>query len=261
MKQENQVNESQKQRGNDMVIGRNAVTEAIKAGRSIDSIFVVKGERSGSLSAIISKAKQLGIPVKEVDGRKLDAMCFGGVHQGVAATVAVKDYAELEDIFELAEKRGEPPFIIIADEIEDPHNLGALIRSAEAAGAHGIIIPKRRAVGLTYAVGKASAGAIEYLPVVRVANLSATVDDLKKRGIWVYAADMDGVSWCTADLKGAVALVVGGEDHGVGRLIKEKCDVILSLPMQGKVNSLNASVAGAILMYEITRQRLGIKAK
>jgi 23S rRNA (guanosine2251-2'-O)-methyltransferase len=245
----------------DLIIGRNAVLEVLKSGRPVDSILMAKGERSGSLTAIAAKAREMEITIKECDGRKLDAMCGGAVHQGVAAVTAVKAYAEMEDLFAAAEAKGEAPFFVLADEVEDPHNLGALIRSAEAAGAHGIIIPKRRAVGLTWTVGKASAGAVEYLPVVRVANMTATVEELKARGVWVYAADMDGEPWCQANLTGAVALVVGGENHGVGRLVKEKCDGVLSLPMCGKVNSLNASVAGGILMYEIARQRLGLKAR
>lgn len=255
------VEEEAPPRNEGVIVGRNAVSEALRSGRSIDCVLMARGERSGSLTAIAAKAKDLDIPLKECDIRKLDAMCGGAVHQGVAAIAAVREYAEVEDLLRLAEERGEPPFLILADEVEDPHNLGALIRSAEATGAHGIIIPKRRAVGLTFAVGKASAGAVEYLPVARVANLATTIEELKKRGVWVYAADMDGETWCKADLSGAVALVVGGENHGVGRLVKEKCDGILSLPMRGKVNSLNASVAGAVLMYEIARQRLQLKAR
>lgn len=250
-----------KARREGLIIGRNAVMEALRSGRAIDGIYIAKGEHTGSLTAIVAKAHDLEIPVKETDGRKLDAMCGGAVHQGVAAAAAVKAYAELDDLFRAAENRGESPFFILADEVEDPHNLGALIRSAEAVGAHGIIIPKRRAVGLTYAVGKASAGAVEYLPVARVSNLAAAIDELKARGVWVYAADMDGEPWCQADLRGAIALVVGGENHGVGRLVREKCDGVLSLPMRGHVNSLNASVAGAILMYEVARQRLNLRAR
>ena len=248
-------------RSEGVIVGRNAVMEALRAGRSIDSILIARGDHTGSLTAIAAKARALEIPIKEADPRKLDALCGGAVHQGVAAIAAVRAYAELDDLFRLAEERGEPPFFILADEVEDPHNLGALIRSAEAAGAHGVIVPKRRAVGLTYAVGKASAGAVDYLPVARVANLAGAIDELKARGVWVYAADMDGEPWCAANLSGAVALVVGGENHGVGRLIREKCDGILSLPMRGHVNSLNASVAGAVLMYEVARQRLHLAAR
>lgn len=250
-----------RERGEDIIAGRNAVTEALRSGRTIDSILIARGERSGSIAEIAAKAKRKNIPVKETDPRKLDFLCGGAVHQGVAAVAAVVETVELEELFRRAEEKGEAPFFVIADEVEDPHNLGALIRSAEAAGAHGMIIPKRRAAGLTYAVGKASAGAVEYLPVARVTNLASAIEELKQRGVWVYAADMDGEPWCAANLTGALALVVGGEDHGVGRLIKEKCDGVLSLPMCGHVNSLNASVAGAILMYEAARQRLGIKAR
>ena len=167
----------------------------------------------------------------------------------------------MEDILALAERRGEPPFLIVADELEDPHNLGAIIRTAECAGAHGVIIPRRRAAGLTYAVGKASAGAIEYLPVARVTNIASTLEDLKKKGVWIFGTDMHGETWCQADLTGAIALVIGNEGTGISRLVKEKCDVMLSLPMQGQISSLNASVAAGVMMYEIARQRLGLKAR
>ena len=261
MKIERNSGEQRPERGEDIIAGRNAVAEALRAGRNIDSILVARGERSGSVAAIAAKARQKNIPVKEADPRKLDFLCGGAAHQGIVAVAAVVETVGLEDLFRRAEEKGEAPFFVIADEVEDPHNLGALIRSAEAAGAHGMIIPKRRAAGLTYAVGKASAGAVEYLPVARVTNLAAAIEEIQRRGVWVYAADMDGEPWCTADLTGALALVVGGEDRGVGRLIKEKCDGVLSLPMCGQVNSLNASVAGAILMYEAARQRLGLKAR
>ena len=178
----------------------------------------------------------------------------------ICAMTAAHSYAEVEDIFALAKERGEDPFIIIADEIADPHNLGAILRTAEATGVHGVIVPKRRASGLTWTVGKASAGALEYVPVARVANLAQCIDELKQRGVWVCAADMDGESWCQANLSGPIAVVIGGEDNGVGRLIKEKCDFIISLPMRGKINSLNASCACAVVLYEVARQRLGINA-
>lgn len=245
----------------DLIIGRNAVSEALKSERAIDTLLVVRGERNGSIGRIIAECKDKGIVVKEVDKKKLDFMCGQGNHQGVAAYAAVHEYAELEDIFALAEERGEEPFIIICDELEDPHNLGAIIRTAECTGAHGVIIPKRRNASLTWAVGKASAGAVEYVPVARVGNLASTIEDLKKRGLWVYCADMDGSSWCQTDFSGGVALIVGSEGSGVSRLIKEKSDFVLSLPMRGKITSLNASVAASILMYEVARQRLGIKAK
>lgn len=243
------------------IIGRNAVIEALRAGRPVDAVYIARGQRGGALNVILALAREKNLLLKETDPRKLDAMCGGAVHQGVVAMSAAVPYAQMENLFRLAEERGEPPFLIIADEVEDPHNLGALIRTAEAAGAHGLIIPKRRAVGLTYAVGKASAGAVEYLPVARVGNLTSAIGDLKKRGVWIYGADMEGACWCETDLTGPVALVVGNEGKGLGRLIRESCDGILSLPMRGKINSLNASVAGGILMYEVARQRLEIRAK
>ena len=244
-----------------LIIGRNAVSEALKNDRAIDTLLVSKGEKNGSLGRIIKDCKEKGIVIKEVDRKKLDVLCSGAVHQGVAAYAAAHAYAEVEDIFALAGERNEAPFIIICDELEDPHNLGAIIRSAEAGGAHGVIIPKRRNASLNYVVGKASAGAVEYVPVARVANLASTIDELKKRGVWIYAADMDGESWCGVDYSGGVGLVIGSEGKGVSRLVKEKCDFIVSLPMKGKINSLNASVAAGILIYEVSRQRAGIKAK
>lgn len=245
---------------NQIIAGRNAVNEAVKSGRPIAAIYVQRGEKNGSIVSILAKAKKKDIPIKEADAKKLDFMCGHAVHQGIVAAVAVKEYAELEDLFSLAEERGEPPFFILCDELEDPHNLGAIIRTAECAGAHGVIIPKRRNVGLTYAVGKASAGAVEYVPVARVTNLADTIEQLKKRGIWIYAADMDGQPWCETDFSGAAALVIGSEGTGVSRLIKEKCDFVVSLPMKGSIHSLNASVAAGILSYEISRQRSRLKA-
>lgn len=239
----------------DIIFGRNSVSEAIKAGRALDSILVARGERTGSVPKIIADAKDADIPVKEVDRKKLDFMCGHGNHQGVIAVGAVKAYSTIEDIFSLAEEKGEQPFIIVCDEIEDPHNLGAIIRTAEASGAHGVIVPKRRSAPLSYAVSKTSAGAVEFMHVARVTNIPQTLDELKKRGVWVYCADMDGEAFYNANLKGAVALVIGSEGNGVGRLVKEKCDVVLSMPMKGKINSLNASVAAGILMYEISKQR------
>lgn len=244
-----------------LIIGRNAVSEALRSERAIDTLLVVKGERNGSIGRILAECREKKIVIKEVDKKKLDFMCGQGNHQGVAAYAAAHEYAEVEDILALAEERGEAPFIIVCDGIEDPHNLGAIIRTAETAGAHGIIIPKRRNASLTWAVGKASAGAVEYMPVVRVGNLASTLDELKEKGIWVYSADMDGKTWCETDFAGGVALVVGSEGNGVSRLIREKSDFIVSLPMKGKITSLNASVAAGILMYEVSRQRSGIKAK
>ncbi len=252
---------AESERDSNLIIGRNAVSEALRSGRNIDTLLVVRGERNGSVGRIIAECKEKGVVIKEVDKKKLDFMCGQGNHQGVAAYAAVHEYSSVEDIFALAEERGEAPFIILCDELEDPHNLGAIIRTAETAGAHGIIIPKRRNASLTWAVGKASAGAVEYVPVARVGNLASTIDDLKKRGLWVYTADMDGQNWCETDFSGPVALVVGSEGNGVSRLIKEKSDFVVSLPMKGKITSLNASVAAGILMYEVSRQRSGIKAK
>ena len=245
----------EKENDRDIIFGRNSVTEAIKAGRPIDSVMVARGERSGSIPKILADAKDAGLPVKEVDRKKLDFMCGHGNHQGVIAVGAVKAYSTLDDIFNTAQERGEAPFIIVCDEIEDPHNLGAIIRTAEAAGAHGVIVPKRRSASLSFTVSKTSAGAVEFMHVARVTNIPQTLDELKEKGLWVYCADMDGEPFYNANLKGAVALVIGSEGKGVGRLVKEKCDVILSMPMKGKINSLNASVAAGILMYEISKQR------
>lgn len=240
---------------NDIIAGRNPVMEAIRSGRSIESILVAKGERSGSVVAIIAKAKQKNIPVKDVDSKKLDFLAKGVNHQGIVAQCAVKEYSTLEDIFSLAEERGESPFIIVLDKIEDPHNLGAIIRTAECAGAHGVIIPERRSAGLSYTVEKTSAGALEYMPVVRVKNISAVLQKLKDKDIWVYGADMDGEHYKKVNFDGAVALVIGNEGKGISPLVAKDCDVIVSLPMKGKINSLNASVAAGILMYEIADKR------
>lgn len=242
-----------------LVAGRNSVIELLRSDRPVNKVLILRQDGGGSLQKIVAMAKEKGIPVKDVTREKLDSLCLDINHQGVAAFAAVCDYATVEDIFERA--GDEPLFVVIADGIEDPHNLGAIIRSADAAGAHGVIVPKRHGAGLTAAVMKASAGAVEHLPVARVSNLAATIEQLKKKNVWIYAADMDGVDWCTVDYSGAVALVIGSEGSGVSRLLKERSDVIVSLPMCGKINSLNASVATGILLYEITRQRKGIKAK
>ncbi len=243
------------QTGEDIIAGRNAIMEALRANRGIDSLLVARGSRAGKVSDIVAACKEKGIPVKEVAPEKLDHMCRGVPHQGVAAIAAAHTYSTIDDIFALAEKKGEHPFIIVADSIQDPHNLGAIIRTAEGAGAHGVIIPKRRSVGMTYTVGKSSAGAIEHLPIARVPNLNAAVEELKERGVWVFGADPDGMPWHKADFKGPSALVIGGEDAGISRLLKEKCDFLVSLPMRGKISSLNASVACAVIMYEVVRQR------
>lgn len=248
-------------RGDDIIAGRNAAAEAFKSGRTLEALYIARGQHGGSIGALIARAKEAGVPVKEADPRKLDAMCGGAAHQGVVAVASVKEYANLDDVFALAKERGEAPFLIVADGLEDPHNLGAVLRVAECAGAHGVIIPKRRSVGLTYAVGKASAGAVEYVPVVRVNSLPAVLDELKDRGVWLYAADMDGEPWCGVDYAGPCAVVIGSEGFGVSRLVKEKCDFVISLPMKGKINSLNASVACGIVCYEVARQRAGIHSK
>ena len=247
-------------RGADLIAGRNAIAEALRAGRAIDSLYVQRGERGGALQALVKKAKEARPAIKEADPKKLDYLCGGANHQGVVAVAAVKEYATVEDLFRRAQEKDEPPFFIVCDELEDPHNLGAILRTAECAGAHGVIIPKRRSVGLTYAVGKASAGAVEYLPVARVGNLPSLLEELKARGLWIYAADMDGSPWCQTDFTGPTALVIGSEGRGVGRLVKEKADFVVSLPLKGNINSLNASVAAGILCYEVARQRSGTKA-
>ena len=253
------INEAQPPRlEEDRIIGRNAVLEALRSGRTLDSLWIAKGERGGSIGVIRGLCREQGIPIKETDARKLTAV-GGANHQGVIAFAACKEYASLEDVYRRAEESGEPLFVIVCDELEDAHNLGAILRTAEAAGCHGVIIPKRRAVGLTSTVYKTSAGAVEYMPVVRVSNLTETLKTLKKRGVWVYGLDMDGEEWGRTDLSGAVALVVGSEGHGMSRLVKEQCDGIVSLPMCGKINSLNASVACGIMMYEVVRQRLLLK--
>ena len=239
-----------------LVIGRNAVTELLKSGKEIENVLIAKGEREGSINRILTLCKEKKIVVKNVDRKKLDFLAPGGNHQGVVANIPAHEYSTVDDILAYAENKGEAPFIIMCDEIEDSHNLGAIIRTAEACGAHGIIIPKRRNVGLNYIVAKTSCGALEYMKVARVTNLASTIDELKKKNIWIYAADMDGQRWDKTDFSGGCCLVVGSEGNGVGRLIKEKCDVTVSLPMMGKVNSLNASVAAGVLMYEITKQRL-----
>ncbi|MBR3972193.1 MAG: 23S rRNA (guanosine(2251)-2'-O)-methyltransferase RlmB [Ruminococcus sp.] len=252
-KDKNQTPDSES-RG-DVIFGRNPVSEAIRSGRPLDSILVSKGARTGAIVGILAKAKDKNIRIKEVDPKKLDYMCSGGTHQGIAAVGAVCEYKELEDIFSLAKDKGEDPFIIILDEIEDPHNLGAIIRTAECAGAHGVIIPNRRSAGLSFIVGKTAAGATEYVPVVRVPNIPSVIETLKQRGVWVFGADMNGEDYRKCNFKGPVALVIGNEGKGIGRLVREKCDVIVSLPMKGKINSLNASVAAGILMYKIADSR------
>ncbi len=243
----------------DKIIGRNPVMEAIRSGRSIDKILIKKGKYEGSIVPIIKKAKDMGIIIQEADKAKLDSVADGENHQGVIAYVSAYKYFEVKDILKLAEEKGEPPFIIICDKITDPHNLGAILRSANCVGAHGIIIPKRNSVGLNSVVAKTSAGAVEYTPVAKVTNIASTIDELKKEGMWIAAADMDGEQMYNIDLKGPLGLVIGGEGEGIGRLVREKCDFIASIPMSGEINSLNASVAAGVLMYEAYRQRMAQK--
>lgn len=236
--------------------GRNAVLEAFRSGKTIDRLFVLDGCQDGPVLTIKREAKKQDTLIKYVDKERLDQMSETGKHQGVIAVSAAYDYAEMEDIFSLAEKRGEPPFVVILDNIEDPHNLGAIIRTANLAGAHGVIIPKNRAVGLTATVARTSAGAINYTPVVKVTNLAKTIEELKDRGLWFVCADMDGDLMYDLNLTGPIGLVIGNEGEGVGRLVKEKCDFVASIPMKGDIDSLNASVAMGVLSFEIARQRL-----
>lgn len=245
--------------GNDMneglVIGRNAVRELLKSGRDIDKIFVQRGEREGSIVVIVGEAVERHIPVLEVDKAKLDKMSASAHHQGVVAMAAQKEYVSVDDIISIAADRGEKPLIVISDGITDPYNLGALIRCAEGVGAHGLIIPKRRAVGLTPAVTKASAGAVEHLAVAKVANIALTIEELKEKGIWVFAAEAGGKPYYETDFNCAAAIVFGSEGDGVSRLVKEKSDFITSIPMYGKVNSFNVSTAAAIILSEASRQQ------
>lgn len=245
---------------NDNVIfGRNPVMEALRAGRTIDKVFVT-AHAGGSVQAILAKCREKKIPVKEVPAAKLDFLCGGGNHQGVAATVASYGYVPVEALLDAAKERGEAPFLILCDGIEDPHNLGAILRTAACVGAHGVILPERRSASLSPTVAKAACGGLEYVKVARVTNLAATMKKLKEAGVWLYAADMDGDTWCEVDLDRPLCLVIGSEGNGVGRLVREECDGVLSLPMQGNINSLNASVAAGILLYEAKRQRAAIRA-
>ncbi|MBP5309224.1 MAG: 23S rRNA (guanosine(2251)-2'-O)-methyltransferase RlmB [Lachnospiraceae bacterium] len=239
-----------------LIEGRNPVIEAIRAGKPIDKLLILDGCNDGPVMSIKREAKKKDIFVKYVAKERLDQLSETGKHQGVIAYTAAYEYSELEDIFELAQKKGEAPFVIILDNIEDPHNLGAVIRTANLAGAHGVIIPKNRAVGLTSTVARTSAGAINYTPVVRVTNIVRTIEELKKQGMWFVCADMDGTLMYDLDLKGSIGLVIGNEGEGVSRLVKENCDMIAAIPMKGDIDSLNASVAAGVLAYEIVRQRL-----
>lgn len=237
--------------------GRNAVLEAYRAGKTIDKLYVQDGVKDGPIQSIIREAKKQDTIVNFVSRERLNQMSEEGHHQGVIAHAAAYEYAEVEDILKAAEEKGEPPFIFLLDGIEDPHNLGAIIRTANLAGAHGVIIPKRRASGLTAVVAKTSAGALNYTPVAKVTNLAVTIEELKEKGLWFVCADMNGELMYRLNLKGPVGLVIGGEGDGVGRLVREKCDMVASIPMKGDIDSLNASVAAGVLAYEIVRQRLG----
>ena len=239
----------------DKIIGRNPVLEAIRSGRSIDKILIKKGKYEGSIVPIIKKAKEAKILIQEVDKAKLDTISEGENHQGVIAYVSAYDYVTVKDILLRAEEKGEPPFVIICDKITDPHNLGAILRTANCVGAHGVIIPKRNSVGVNSIVAKTSAGAVEYTPVAKVTNIAGTIEDLKKEGMWIVGADMNGEEMYKVDLKGSLGLVIGSEGEGISRLVREKCDFIASIPMNGQINSLNASVAAGVLMYEALRQR------
>ncbi len=236
--------------------GRNAVLEALRAGTPIDKVYIAKGETDAALRHLASAARERGIAVVDCDRRKLDAMSVTHAHQGVIAVAAVREYADVSDILQAARDKGEAPLVVVCDELSDPHNLGAVIRTAECAGAHGVIIPKRRSAGLTAIVGKTSAGAVSYLPVARVPNLTTLLKELKKEGLWVYGTAANGAtSLYRADFKGPAAIVIGSEGAGMGRLVSQCCDFLVSIPMKGKLNSLNASAAAAILLYEAVRQR------
>ncbi len=243
-------------RDNEFTIeGKNEIIEAFRAGKSIDRLFLLDGARDGAMQTIKREAKKRSVRIDFVDRARLDQLSPGGKHQGAIAYMAAYEYSSVEDILTLADERGEKPFIFLLDNIEDPHNLGAIIRTANVCGAHGVIIPKNRAVGLTSTVAKASAGAINYTRVARVTNLGQTIDELKEKGLWFVCADMDGETMYSLDLKGAIGLVIGAEGSGVGRLVRQKCDYVAAIPMKGDIDSLNASVAAGVLAYEIVRQR------
>ena len=250
--------EERRELAEDMIEGRNAVTEALKSGRTIDKVFLASGDTDKALARLAAQAKEAGAVVVATDRRKLDMMSPTGAHQGIMAQVAAHHYATVEEILEKAAEKGEAPLLVLCDELTDPHNLGAILRTAECAGAHGVIIPKRRSVGLTAVVSKTSAGAVEYMPVARVSNMAATIRDLKKQGVWVYgAAGGSKTDLYHADFKGATAIVIGNEGEGMSRLVEESCDVLVSIPMKGHISSLNASAAASILLYEALRQRNG----
>ncbi len=240
----------------DMIEGRNAVSEAIRSGRTINKVFLADGDTDRALGRLAAMAKDAGAVVVRIDRRRLNEMSLTGAHQGIIASVAVHGYATIDEILAAAEAKGEAPLIVLCDELSDPHNLGAILRTAECAGAHGVIIPKRRSVGLTAVVGKASAGAVEYMPVARVSNIAAAIRELKERGVWVFGTAADGaLPLYSADLRGPAAIVIGNEGEGMSRIVAESCDFKVSIPMKGHISSLNASAAAAILLYEAVRQR------
>ena len=252
-----EMNENYEESKNLVIEGRNAVLEALRSGKPMDKLYVLDGCQDGPIRTIVREAKKHDVILQFVTKERLNQLSETGKHQGVIAHAAAYEYAQVEDMLELAKSRGEDPFIFLLDNIEDPHNLGAIIRTANLAGAHGVIIPKRRAVGLTATVARTSAGALNYTPVARVTNLKKTVEDLKKQGLWFVCADMDGTVMYDLDLKGPIGLVIGNEGEGVSRLMKENCDFVAGIPMKGDIDSLNASVAAGVLAYEIVRQRLG----
>ena len=252
-----EMNENYEENKSLVIEGRNAVLEALRSGKPMDKLYVLDGCQDGQIRTIVREAKKHDVILQFVTRERLNQLSETGKHQGVIAHAAAYEYAQVEDMLELAKSRGEDPFIFLLDNIEDPHNLGAIIRTANLAGAHGVIIPKRRAVGLTATVARTSAGALNYTPVARVTNLKKTVEDLKKQGLWFVCADMDGTVMYDLDLKGPIGLVIGNEGEGVSRLMKENCDFVAGIPMKGDIDSLNASVAAGVLAYEIVRQRLG----
>ncbi len=252
--QERFTPENAEERG--LIFGRNSVMEVIRSGRTIDRVYIAKGSSNGSLVPIIEKCRTKKIPIKEVPAQKLDFMTGNATHQGIVAAVAAKSYCDLDSLIDEATKDSKQGFLILCDGLEDPHNLGAIIRTAEATGVDGIIIPKHRSVALNATVAKSASGALEYVNICKVTNLPNTIDTLKERGFWVYGADMNGSPWYEPNFKGHTAIIIGSEGNGISRLVKEKCDGIISMPMCGKINSLNASVAAGVLMYEVARQRL-----
>jgi 23S rRNA (guanosine2251-2'-O)-methyltransferase len=252
---ENRLPERNAEESENIIEGRNSVMEALKAERTVEKIYVAKGDLEGSIKKVIGMAKDKGIVVSEVDRKRLDEMSVSGNHQGVVAQVSPYNYFSLEEILNYAKSKGEDPFVIILDEIEDPHNLGSIVRTANASGAHGIIIPKRRSALVTQTVSKASAGAVEHTKIAKVTNLNQTIKELKDRGLWIIGTDMDGEVLYQGNLTGPVGLVIGSEGKGISRLVRENCDLVVSIPMKGQINSLNASVAAGVIMYEVVRQR------